>query len=400
MKAEFSMWGIDINDENFELLRTKPNEIDKIIIYTEQEYDLVGILPSFGGGREAHTETLIDISIQYNIPVHIVIGLTPTQDFRTSMHKPVKDGTLSINFIKDMTRYKHIIVHYWGTYWFSSRWYHIINYEREHEVITQPDVYTYPFISMNGRSRHHRCVMIDALHRRDLISKAAISWNTHGIKKIDSLPGFYVPPSMWLTETYEPPEDFTDAEALELYVDQNSLPLEYNMSFAQLVTETTDDKDFITEKTVTPLFEMKPFICVASTNFHTRVLRDYYGFKLYDELFDYSFENVTCVIERCRAIAREFEKISMMSNDEMHEMYNKLKPKLEYNRQLAINIALDASVIPQPILDTYNDQTREGFPDGLRFTRTAPISYGSPYLVEFLLKHNNLPNRNIYDWST
>ena len=57
--------------------------------------------------------------------------------------------------------------------------------------------------------------------------------------------------------------------------------------FFQLVSETTTNHFFLTEKTVKPLLLKQPFLVFGNVGFHKK-LKDY-GFKLYDEVFNYDF---------------------------------------------------------------------------------------------------------------
>ena len=102
-----------------------------------------------------------------------------------------------------------------------------------------------------------------------------------------------------------------------------------------------------------PLFQKKPFI-VLGRHGHHALLR-YYGFLLYDELFDYSFDYDPILEHRCDAIAGNIIRISKMTQYEMSSMYQTLLPKLEYNYNLARKIALDKNNIPEIINESFQD---------------------------------------------
>ena len=64
------------------------------------------------------------------------------------------------------------------------------------------------------------------------------------------------------------------------------------------------------------------------------------GFKLYDELFDYSFDSNSSFEVRWKNIMRQCDKILEMDRDDIKRIETILQPKLEYNakriRELAI----------------------------------------------------------------
>ena len=129
----------------------------------------------------------------------------------------------------------------------------------------------------------------------------------------------------------------------------------------------------ISEKTVMPLLYKKPFIALAKVGHHAFLQQ--YGFKLYDELFDYSFDLIEDLQERINAIVNMTEKICHMSYDEMLEMKELLAPKLEYNAAIARKIGTNINNIPAQALYSY-------------WNRSQKTREGSPQVVEFMLAAN------------
>jgi len=291
------MWDWRITSHGCELLKTHPSEITSIIIYIEQEFEYTRIYFE----NALITDTIIDFSNEYNVPIHIISGTSPI----AKLYHPDNDP-----------RYKNITIHSWSNYWFGFTWYKIST----REIPEQPTKYTYPFISMNGKPYYHRCVMLSALKTRNLLDKAAYSWNPHKDSincKDYGLPELSL--SRWLTEQDGVPKDKSE---LNKYVDQYRPPLEYYESFSQLITETTNNNFMLTEKTAMALFLTKPFICMSCPGYHIKLLRDFFGLELYTELFDYSFDDEQDFYKRCDLIADQFEIINNMSDVEMHDMYN------------------------------------------------------------------------------
>ena len=82
-------------------------------------------------------------------------------------------------------------------------------------------------------------------------------------------------------------KELTDRKNINILGD---VPEEYLYSPIELVGESYTDKGCcLTEKVLKPLYYKKPFISMASKGYHTFLKNQ--GFYLYDELFDYSFDN-------------------------------------------------------------------------------------------------------------
>lgn len=98
------------------------------------------------------------------------------------------------------------------------------------------------------------------------------------------------------------PSDITDE------LDTLIIPNEYNKGALDIVVETITDYFFFTEKTLRPIITYKPFIVFGSPKYH-QILRDRYGFKLYDNVIDYSFDDIENFGERYLKIIEELDRI-------------------------------------------------------------------------------------------
>ena len=67
-------------------------------------------------------------------------------------------------------------------------------------------------------------------------------------------------------------------------------------SFLTIVTESSDDFLFVTEKTFKAILLEQPFICLGYMT-QNRILQEY-GFELYDEIIDYTFDSKPNLKER------------------------------------------------------------------------------------------------------
>lgn len=200
------------------------------------------------------------------------------------------------------------------------------------------------YISLNGRGRPHRCIFIDTLAKHDLIELGVVSW----IDALESPKSRTEFPPETLDSVarghkykYWTPERLTiDQHVVGLYqLKQERLPDQYFHAFMQVVAETSCTGFFITEKTAVPLLFNKPFIVLGCKHFHKNLQT--LGFELYDEVFDYSFDEEDDVSVRCELIAQNLNKLKNKTMLELEEITKTIAPKLSRNRKLALHHALN-----------------------------------------------------------
>jgi hypothetical protein len=122
----------------------------------------------------------------------------------------------------------------------------------------------------------------------------------------------------------------------------------------QLVPETDDMAFTITEKTAMPLFFNKPFLVAGSINFHKKLQE--LGFKLYDELFDYSFDSEPDTKIRYDLIAQNVKRYTDKSPAELKELYDSVFEKCMYNKRVILRLATNSNLVPKPWQELVNHQ--------------------------------------------
>ena len=210
--------------------------------------------------------------------------------------------------------------------------YNINPFDINKELLNRTSTFQYSFCSLNNRSHPHRCLMMDMLAKHELIDKGAISWRNHE----DGRPLYYewkhfAPRVMLLSDI--PSND--PYEFPNYYLP----PKECDQSFVQLVSESTYKTIFVTEKTINPILCYRPFIVAAAPNFY-KVL-DQLGYVRYDELFDYSFDDVLDHDLRTEMIAQNIKRVTEMTPNQQLDMFNQLKPKLIHNFNVTMNYVLN-----------------------------------------------------------
>lgn len=159
-------------------------------------------------------------------------------------------------------------------------------------------------------------------------------------------------------------EDFT--------LHENYSPTEFPKSFfncfLDLVVESRYLKDefFITEKTLKSIIAFKPFIVLSCAGFHKKYLRDYFKFELYDEIFDYSFDELEDPTDRINAIIDNIKKLTHLNNNELLKLYHTLIPKLQRNKFRLFEIMFNKDlIIPKSgrfFIDGTNYELHSKFP--------------------------------------
>lgn len=107
-------------------------------------------------------------------------------------------------------------------------------------------------------------------------------------------------------------------------------------AFVSIITETKYAQPFasVTEKSVWPFMNERPFICVAGPR-HLELLRSY-GFKTFSDFWDEGYDTIECPYERMKQIFKLIDWIGAKSLEELTELHQEMKPILEHNRDLII----------------------------------------------------------------
>lgn len=277
---------------------------------------------------------IFDIAYQHNIPITILTPylreMPPLLDFNNP-------------------KYKNIKMIHWETFWFN-RTYEAWKYHDELNTAKGLEMFNlrfgenisefkYPYITLNNISKDHRCHIMDLLAKHNLIDLGAIVWrdirrncddirHTFADNITDSV--FYGYPYKYWT----PKRMFLD-QGIE-FKNQETLPIEFNSSFMQLVTESDNEVLFHSEKTATPILLNKIFLIAGVKGQHNQLKK--LGFKLYDEIFDYSFDDIDDENIRYEKLVENIKRISNKPLIELKKIHHNLFEKIVYNKQHALNL--------------------------------------------------------------
>jgi hypothetical protein len=127
---------------------------------------------------------------------------------------------------------------------------------------------------------------------------------------------------------------------------------EMSKSFLHVVNETVFFETFnhLTEKTFKPIVCMRPFIIVSTTGSLAYLKR--YGFRTFEKWIDESYDSEPNDHKRLDMIAKEINRIALMSISQLQDMYKEMLPTLEHNNSLFFGS------FEQDILDELVDNCR------------------------------------------
>jgi len=234
-------------------------------------------------------------------------------------------------------------VHNWDTFWMEYGLDAISNIDifkrvhdyRKNAVITD---YTYMFVSRCGHVHQHRCCLMDYLYHFKLMHRNLLTFGgTPNANPAEMFNNQYV----WKYWKNPEPIKWHEENPDNLDIHGGPLAVEAEKAWLEIVSESCVNSLFLTEKTVKPLVNLKPFVIQGARGQH-QALADL-GFELYDEIFDYSFDNLLDYRERTHSIVHQMRNIQMAMQSDweyMEEINQLLKQKAMRNLKRLCEIVI------------------------------------------------------------
>lgn len=244
------------------------------------------------------------------------------------------------------TEHPNIKVYHWIDWYFKKIFYACltvcknmpdknINYFDYYKKGFKLSRYNYFLTSLNYRGHRHRSLMIDLLEKNDLIKNNAIAW--HNIPSGQPYNFKYFQPKV-----LELSNNFSDCWI--------SPPDQYYDSFVQLISESSDTISCFSEKTVMALICHKPFLIAGPAGIHEKLKG--LGFKLFDELFDYSFDTEQNEEKRYQMIMDNMKNLqNRYVCDNGKSLKESISEKLLYNFEQVKKIAFEFSSVPGVLIE-------------------------------------------------
>lgn len=130
----------------------------------------------------------------------------------------------------------------------------------------------------------------------------------------------------------------------------NIIPTNQISTFMDIVPESRYDAGeyFVTEKTLKSVMLFRPFLTLSCQGFH-QYLVDQFGFKLYNEIFDYTFDKEELIEDRINGIINNIKQIKK-DFKKVNQLYDCIKPKLLHNKNRIEEIFANKDlIVPQSL---------------------------------------------------
>jgi hypothetical protein len=256
--------------------------------------------------------------------------------FKPVMINSVMTTAIRLNFFDN--------VYHWPTYflvWNGTKVAHpaLLNLKRFPDAPSINNL----FIVKNRVAKTHRVLLLNELAKRELLKYDSHHKNFTMLDPHEEIEHILYNVADEPDQYYKHGATFPDHLPEELY-EKN--PPTYKNTLIDVISETSMVSTFRTEKCVWPIVYMKPFMIMGARHINYNLQK--FGFELYDELIDYSFDTIESPRDRIIAIADELQRLSNLKLD-LDEQYQILKPKLERNLKNYLELCFKDPYIPSVI---------------------------------------------------
>ena len=194
-------------------------------------------------------------------------------------------------------------------------------------------------IAMTNYPKMHRRILYKYLDKYDILDQCYYSWVTPFGEKGYIHNGNYIWENEDIKKTLPSQSDISSKVSTNF---EFKTPIEYKKSFLDIVSETSQNIIFITEKSWRPIIFGKPFIINGAKGIHQSLQK--MGFLLYDEIFDYSFDSIDNLEDRVKELTYQIDSIK---DEDYEELWDKIYYKLRYNQQLAFTMVKNEIGVPK-----------------------------------------------------
>lgn len=203
-------------------------------------------------------------------------------------------------------------------------------------------------VCKNNRGHNHRLIMVDQLYRNQLHQDNIITWNV-------TLDTYQYECQYWQPHTRQYPEYRLSDK--RVYVPQStdrgsdymqSEVVGYDDTAVELVCEGSDELMFFTEKTYNAILTKKVFLIHGCRYINQTLTR--YGFRLFDNIFDYGFDQFHDTLDRAANIS---DQLSDLSHTPPQEIYEQCKPILDHNYDVLLEILSSDEYYPMHVVEQY-----------------------------------------------
>jgi hypothetical protein len=198
---------------------------------------------------------------------------------------------------------------------------------------TSKPVYEYNrlYVSLNNLAHTHRQILMDCLTKNHALNHGHISWLNRGNYDCNF-------------KHYNGEIRILDDPFKEHMNNMWRPPYHYFKTPVNIVSESDDFIPFYTEKTWLTIAFSKLFIIQGAVGINSGLVN--YGFKIFDNIIDYSFDFITDIERRTDALTKEVKKLEKFSYNQIAQLTEDVR---EHNRKRLIEIAQNRLYEPSMI---------------------------------------------------
>lgn len=211
------------------------------------------------------------------------------------------------------------------------------------EVLSDSKLY----LNCTHRDKPHRYIMNDMLKKHNLIDDGIITWGLLNLLKDKDVgeyqckywyPDIRQGDSHFEYKTYHNPEDPYYGRVDDTYSLGRDIAIQKRLKgkyFIEIITESESTFNRLTEKTFKAILYQSPFMVLSCRNFHKEL--ENLGFQLYDEIFDYTFDDLpyTEMTTKAEMICQNLQRLK---NQDYRKLQRTILPKLIRNKERLFSI--------------------------------------------------------------
>lgn len=261
-----------------------------------------------------------------------------------------------------LERYNSIEIQYWDTWcWLKEikNWREnlsISDLSSEKILEEYNTFFENLFITLNNVVKEHRVAQIDTLAKYNLLEKGKFTWNSYNYQNRDINHSLKMKWEYWNPKIVLLDDSLEENNSIPIFLTKAKAgvpPKELKTSFMQIVTETSCNEISLSEKVSTPIYFGKLFLVNGAPGFHEALKK--LGFVLYDELFDYEFDQEENIKKRVDLLTKNLLKYRDKSPDELKKLFNTVLEKIKFNKKHLMNVCFSLDYVPEIYKSLYEN---------------------------------------------
>lgn len=319
-KNALSIWDNFPNHTILDFLHKLHRKEEPVNIFAPQE-------PYFFGTNR-FTDEELNSENWNSTPVNIIFG-----------HDPQSEDLDEYMLKNDRFEFLKPIRHYFPLYFLYYTFSESMGADERNPKYTQ-----YHWTYYARATRRHRIPFLNEAAKLGILYKNIYSFQNNGketldiVRELEQVFNYKVDSFNLKTHRYE-----ADLETGGTPYSDNNTDQAFYHSSIHIAGETAHEVTFFTEKTWNPILHGKPVIVHGAKNSNKHL--EHYGFKLYDNVIDYSFDKIDNMFERTEMLAAELKRVGEKYTP---QVLTKMTLEIaDYNKHNALRIIKERRHIPE-----------------------------------------------------